>query len=637
MARLIDQLELPGGLKKLSRQQLEQVCREIREELIAVTSQTGGHIAPNLGAVELAVALHATLNSPQDKIIWDVGHQAYAHKILTGRLDKISTIRQFGGLSGFPAIWESPHDAFTTGHASTSISAALGLAAARDRLEQKHQVVAVIGDGSLSGGLALEALNNIESLKTKVIIILNDNGMSISPATGAISKYITQVRTSPLYRRVKEATEGVINRIPKIGRSLTRQIDRMVDRTKHLLVDLKMGVIFEEFGLIYLGPIDGHNLPMLMGTISYAKEIDKPVIIHIRTQKGKGFKPAEQDPTKFHGVPAFDPETGEIIKAGQGISFTKAFGKTIVNLAEKEPKLVAVTAAMPDGTGLVDFAKKFPNRFFDVGIAEEHAVTFAAGLARGGLRPVVAIYSTFLQRSLDQVIHDVCLQNLPVIFCLDRAGLVGDDGPTHHGAFDLAYLRMIPNLTVLVPKNAQQLEQMMNTALTINGPVAIRYPRGESPKNHFEISDKTWPIGQGEIAFPADLAPHELAGKKFKVALIGVGPMVYEAVEAAKRLTEKGYPTLVINAGSVKPLPEDLILGAAQAAEHLFTFEEGATAGGWGSAVLEFLAQRGLEKTLSGLIGLPDKFIEHGAGNILREKYQLDAAGIVSRVVKAIT
>lgn len=632
MARLIDQLDLPGGLKKLSRQQLEQICREIREELIKVTSHTGGHLAPNLGVIELAVALHATLNSPEDKIIWDVGHQSYAHKILTGRLDKISTIRQFGGLSGFPAIWESPHDAFTTGHASTSISAALGMAAARDRLGQKHQVVAVIGDGSLSGGLALEALNNIDSLKTKIIVILNDNGMSISPATGAMSRYITQVRTSPLYRRVKEATEGVINRIPKIGRSLTRQIDRLVDRTKNILVDLKMGVIFEEFGLIYLGPIDGHNLPMLMGTIRYAKEIDKPVIIHIRTQKGKGFAPAEEDPTKFHGVPAFDPETGEIIRAGQGISFTKAFGKTIINLAEKYPKLVAITAAMPDGTGLVDFAKKFPDRFFDVGIAEEHAVTFAAGLARGGLRPVVAIYSTFLQRSFDQVIHDVCLQNLPVIFCLDRAGLVGDDGPTHHGVFDLAYLRMIPNLTVLAPKNAQQLEQMMNAALEIKGPVAIRYPRGESPKNHFEISNKTWPLGQGEIVFPAG-SPD----KKFKVALVGVGPMVYEAAEAAKQLTGKGYPTIVINACCLKPLPEELLVKTAQAVEYLFTFEEGAVAGGFGSAVLEFLTAHQLEKVVAGLIGLPDKFIEHGAGEILREKYQLDAKGIVGQVSRVIS
>ncbi len=630
MSTLLDKIKLPDTLRELSGKQLDQIAEEVRQKIIEVTSKTGGHVAPSLGAVELAVALHASFITPKDKIIWDVGHQAYAHKILTGRLDQFETLRTFGGISGFPKPTESPHDAFAVGHASTSISAALGMARVRDLKGEDNAVVAVIGDGSLSGGLAFEGVNNVDGMKGNLIVILNDNEMSISRNVGAYSHYLTRVATSDLYVELRNRIEKVVKRIPRVGVPLFEAARKLKDRTKHIVVSFKVDVMFEELGFKYFGPIDGHNIPLLISTLHYAREINGPVLVHILTKKGKGYPPAEKDPSRFHGTGPFEIKTGKPLNGSSGLTYTKVFGRAMAKLGGQNEKIIGITAAMIDGTGLEEFAAKFPKRFFDVGIAEEHAITFAAGLAISGYRPVAAIYSSFLQRAYDQIVHDVCMQNLPVTFCLDRAGIVGEDGPTHHGAFDLAFMRSIPNMTVMAPKDENELQHMLNTALTVNGPVSVRYPRGKGPGAELDGELKELEIGKGEIAF--EKVESRTQNVERRILLIAIGSMVYPSVAAAKLLEKAGKAVTVINARFVKPLDKDLILEQAKQVKQVVTIEEGVIDGGFGSAVLELLADEGVNVPVQR-IGLPDKFIEQGKIAELHKIYGLTAEGICRAVL----
>ncbi|MBN2057658.1 MAG: 1-deoxy-D-xylulose-5-phosphate synthase [Candidatus Saganbacteria bacterium] len=622
MSTLLDKIKLPETLRELSGKQLDQVASEVRARIIETTARTGGHVAPSLGAVELAVALHASFESPRDKIIWDVGHQAYAHKILTGRLDRFSTLRTMNGLSGFPKPAESPHDAFAVGHASTSISAALGMAKVRELNKENYAIVAVIGDGSMSGGLAWEGVNNIDGMKSNLIIILNDNEMSISKNVGAYAAYLTKVSTSDLYIDLRNRIERVVKRIPKVGVPLFEAAKKLKDRTKHIVVSFKVDVMFEELGFKYFGPIDGHNIPLIMSTLHHAREIEGPVLVHVITKKGKGYPPAEKDPSRFHGTGPFNIKTGAALNGQKGLTYTKVFGQTLARIGERNDKVIGITAAMIDGTGLEEFATKFPRRFFDVGIAEEHAVTFAAGLAISGYRPVAAIYSTFLQRAYDQIVHDVCLQNLPVTFCLDRAGIVGEDGPTHHGVFDLAFLRSIPNMTVMAPKDENELQHMLNTALKINGPVSIRYPRGKGPGAELDAELKELEVGKGEVVFDSP---------EPRILIVAIGSMVQPSVEAAKLLEQAGVAATVINARFAKPLDKELILEQAKKAKQVVTVEEGVLDGGFGSALLELLAETGLNIPVQR-IGLPDKFVEQGKIAELHDSYGLTAKKIYQTV-----
>ncbi|HTY13117.1 MAG TPA: 1-deoxy-D-xylulose-5-phosphate synthase [Candidatus Omnitrophota bacterium] len=608
MTTLLDKIKLPETLRELSAKQLEQVAQEVRQKIIEVTSRTGGHVASSLGSVELAVALHASFQSPTDKIVWDVGHQAYAHKILTGRLESFGTLRQMKGLSGFPNRSESPHDIFTVGHASTSISQALGLVHARDLKAEKHSVVAVIGDGSYSGGLSLEGVNNVDGLNTNLIVILNDNAMSISKNVGAISNYLTALRMSDLYVDLRNRIEKLVKRIPRYGVSLFEAARRLKDRTRQVVVNFKVDVIFEELGFHYFGPIDGHNIPLIMSTIHHAKEIPGPVMIHVLTKKGKGYAPAEADPTRFHGTGPFDIASGRPLKdAGDAPSYTQIFGRTMARLGESNDKLAAITAAMIDGTGLEEFARKFKPRFFDVGIAEEHAVTFAGALAAGGFKPVVAVYSTFLQRSYDEIMHDVALQDFPVVFAVDRAGIVGEDGATHNGIFDIAYLRTVPNMVVSAPKDENELQHLLNTAVKYNeGPMAVRYPRGAGVGAEMDRELKDIPIGKGEIVYRS-----EVRNPKSEIGIIAIGSMVHPSVEAAEQLEKEGIGATVVNARFAKPLDEELILKIARSSGRIVTVEEGVSSGGFGSAVAELLADNALNNPVIR-IGLPSSFIEHG-------------------------
>jgi 1-deoxy-D-xylulose-5-phosphate synthase len=601
MTTLLDKIKLPETLRELSAKQLEQLSAEIRQKLIETTSQTGGHLAPSLGAVDLAVSLHAIFESPKDKLLWDVGHQAYAHKILTGRLDRFSTLRQRGGLSGFPNADESPHDSFTVGHASTSISQALGLVKARDLNGEKHAVVAVIGDGSISGGLAFEGMNNVDGLKSNLIVVLNDNEMSISKNVGAIASYLTQVSTSDAYVDLRNRIEHLVKRIPKVGVSMFAAAKKLKDRTKHIVVSFKVDVMFEELGFKYFGPIDGHNIPLIMSTLHHAREIEGPVLIHVITKKGKGYPPAEKDPTLFHGIGPFDIKTGQPLAKKNGATYTEIFGQTMVKLGGSNKKVVGVTAAMIDGTGLDEFAQKFPERFFDVGIAEEHAVTFAGALAKQGFIPIVAVYSTFLQRAYDEIMHDVALQKQKVIFAVDRAGIVGEDGVTHNGIFDIAYLRTVPGMTILAPSDGQELNEMLTWAVEKgNGPIAIRYPRGSA---------------QASIKEPDS--------KNAKIAILATGSMINPAREAALKLGN----AKVISCPFVKPLDKKLMVESVRSVESVITVEEGIVDGGFGSAVLELLSTEGIKVPVVRL-GLPDEFIEHGTRAEMLEAYGLTADGI---------
>lgn len=598
MYALLNRIEKPEDVKALTVRELEQLASELRHFIIDTVSQNGGHLAPNLGTVELTLALYSVFSFPEDKLVWDVGHQAYTHKILTGRRDAFKTLRKKGGITGFPNRSESVYDAFGVGHASTSISAALGMALARDAKGEKNQVIAVIGDGALTGGESFEALNNAGDLGTKLIVILNDNEMSIDANVGAMSEYLSRIRIAPQYARAKRDMGSLLMSIPHIGDKVYKTASHLKDGVRSVLVP---GSLFEEMGFHYIGPIDGHNIGLLEEVLASAKEMEGPVLIHIHTVKGKGYKPAEQAPDKFHGVGCFDPSTGKSAKkAGCAPSYTSVFSKALIELAKDRPDILAITAAMPSGTGLKAFGQAYPKRFFDVGIAEEHAMTLAAGMAAAGMHPVIALYSTFAQRAYDQLIHDVCLQNLPVTLCLDRAGLVGEDGPTHHGVFDLSYLRQMPNMCVMAPKDEEELRHMLATAIAIEGPAAVRYPRGAGLGVPLTDSLETLPVGKAEVL-----------QEEGDIAFLAVGTMVEKAKEAAAILKEEGIEAAVVNMRFIKPLDTELLGEMARTKKLLITAEENVLAGGFGSAVAEYLADHGIEVPLLRF-GIPDRFIEQG-------------------------
>lgn len=615
---LLDTINSPADVKKLDIEQLKQLAQEIRQLLINVISHTGGHLAPNLGVVELTLALHKVFSTPRDKLVFDVGHQSYIHKIITGRREQFPTLRQYGGLSGFPKRSESEHDAFGTGHSSTSISAALGMACARDLQGEDYNVVAIIGDGSMTGGMAFEALNNAGTLHKKMVVVLNDNEMSISKNVGAMSEYLYQLRTGETYNKIKNDIEDWLKN-KEFGTDVLKAIRRLKGSVKYLMVPTS---IFEELGFTYLGPVDGHDLHSLLEVLQAAKKIDGPVMVHVLTKKGKGYKPAEDKPNKFHGTGPFDIATGKkITKPGAPATYTEVFGKTLTELADTDKKIVGITAAMPDGTGLNIFAQAHKDRFFDVGIAEQHAVTAAAGMAAAGMKPVTAIYSTFMQRAYDSVLHDICMQKLHVTMCLDRAGLVGDDGYTHHGVFDYAYLRSIPNMTIMAPKDENELRHMLKTALAFDGPVSVRYPRGSGVGVATSEAMHALPIGKAEVL-----------REGADVCLWAIGSMVQPALEAAQLLQAQGIAAGVVNMRFAKPLDEALLLEHAQRYHKIVTLEEGVLAGGVGSAVLEALDDHELLGKCDVLrLGIPDEFVMHGDKKLLLCDLGLDLPAIVQK------
>jgi len=612
----LGKINSPADLKKLSPEDLVPLAAELRDYIVANVSITGGHLAPSLGVVELSIALHYVFDSPHDKIIWDVGHQAYAHKILTGRRELFKQNRQYQGISGFPSRAESEHDAFGTGHASTSISAGYGMVCARDLAGDHYHVISIIGDGAMTGGLAFEGLNNAGASRRNFIVVLNDNTMSISPNVGALSKYLAFLITDPRLNKLKKDLLERASHLPQ-GERITRSWGRLEASIKAMLVP---GLFFEQLGFRYIGPMDGHNIEDLLHIFRQVKELPGPILVHVLTRKGKGYLPAEQNATKFHGIGSFVKETGATNSVSQAPTYTAIFGKTIIKLAEKNPKMVAITAAMGEGTGLSEFCCRFPDRFYDVGISEGHAVTFAAGLAAQGYRPVVAIYSTFLQRAYDHIIHDVALQKLPVIFALDRAGLVGEDGPTHHGCFDLAYLRSIPGLVVLAPRDENELQHMLFTAANYQqGPIAVRYPRTEG-------------IGcplEPESAWTAlDIGRAEVARVGASGAVLTIGTVFWEAMQAAQILDETGMPLTVVNMRTLKPLDIDLLGDLAIRFDRIMTVEEGTLSGGFGSAVIEALADMEIPQPLVRRLGIPDRFIAQGERSLLLHLTGLDAQSI---------
>ena len=621
MSEILKQENPVAALKALPEDQLPKLAEELRDIIVSTVSETGGHLASSLGVVELTIALHRIFNSPEDKIIWDVGHQAYAHKLLTGRYEEFGSLRQLDGVSGFPKRSESPHDCFDVGHSSTSISAGLGMATARDAQKNSEKVVAVIGDGSLTAGMAFEALNQAGHLKKDFLVILNDNEMSISPNVGALSSFFSRQMTSDFFVRLKRETENFLDSVPKIGKDLRRLAKKAEEAVKGFLTP---GMLFEAFDFDYVGPIDGHKLDELLVTLENITHMDGPVLMHIVTKKGKGFPPAEENPHIYHGVGPFDPVTGEVKKGPAGPpSYTTVFGQTLTELAEDDERIVAITAAMLEGTGLKPFAKRFPERFFDVGIAEQHAVTFAAGMASRGMKPVVAIYSTFLQRAYDSVLHDVCLQKLPVTFALDRGGLVGADGPTHHGVFDYSYMRHIPNLVFMVPRDENMLRHGMATALDYDGPFAYRYPRGAGTGVEVEAA-RALPVGKGEKLREGNDG-----------VLFAVGALVPEALKAAETLADYGLNMAVVDPVFLKPLDGDLLIEEAVKTGFVCTVEENALQGGFGSAVLELFCEEGVTVPVKR-VGLPDQFVEQGSQGQLRARYGLDADGIVATVKDAL-
>ncbi|HAK58858.1 MAG TPA: 1-deoxy-D-xylulose-5-phosphate synthase [Nitrospiraceae bacterium] len=615
---ILDKINSPADLRTIPEEDLTPLAAEVREEIIDVVSRVGGHLAPSLGVVDLTIALHYAFDTPRDRIVWDVGHQAYAHKLLTGRRKQFPTLRQYGGVSGFPKRQESPYDHFDVGHASTSISAALGMVAARDIKKQDYRVIAVIGDGSISAGLAFEGLNQAGHLKKGLVVILNDNEMSISPNVGALSSYLSRLMTKQFYTKLRQETKNFLQGIPKVGESMFHLAKRAEESLKGLVAP---GMLFEDLGFQYVGPIDGHRIDHLLETFNNIKDYTWPVLVHVVTKKGKGCEYAECSPSQYHGTPPFDRATGVSGKKAPVLSYTDVFGRTMVKLAEENKAIIAISAAMSEGTGLDKFAEIYPERFYDVGIAESHGVTFACGLAVEGMHPVAAIYSTFMQRAYDQVVHDLCLQNLPVTLALDRAGLVGEDGPTHHGVFDLAYLRHLPNMVIMAPKDENELQHMIKTAVEHSGPTAVRYPRGSGFGVAMDQQPKPLEIGKAEVIRDGN-----------DVVLLALGTMVQPSLDAADRLQAEGISTMVVNARFAKPLDEELILAAAKKMGRVVTAEEHALHGGFGSAVLECLSSARLSGVKTLRIGLPDRFIEHGAQKILRQKYGLDADGIVASV-----
>lgn len=621
MGQLLERINEPHALKSCTLDELSQLARELRRYIIDTVSQTGGHLAPSLGTVELTLALHRSFDCPEDKIVWDVGHQAYAHKILTGRREAFAGLRQRGGITGFPKREESVYDAFGTGHSSTSISAALGMAAARDIAGEHYRIAAVIGDGALTGGEAFEGLNNAGTLGKDIIVILNDNGMSIAPNVGAMSEYLSRFRVAPGYHRAKQDIKNFLKSIPHIGERVYRTAEHIKDGVRSALVP---GGLFTDMGFHYIGPLDGHNIALLLDVFEQAKQLKGPLLIHVETCKGKGYAPAEKAPDKFHGIGRFDVADGTTLKKeGAKPTYTSVFGKALLEAAEEDADVVAITAAMPDGTGLRTFGEKYPTRFFDVGIAEQHATTFAAGLAAAGRKPVLALYSTFAQRAYDQILHDVCLQNLHVVFALDRAGFVGEDGATHHGVFDYSYLRHLPNMKVLAPKDENELGRMLKTALSLEGPVALRYPRGEG-------------IGAAlEDPFtPLESLAAEVLEEAGEIALLAVGSMVDAAQKTAKLLQEEGLSAAVVNMRTVKPLDEELLHRMAHEKKMLVTMEENALAGGFGSAVLEALADAGLLVPVVRF-GIGDAFIEQGKPQELLEMAGLQPEQMARSILTA--
>ncbi len=605
-------IKSPSDLKRLAILELKELATELRETIVKWVSINGGHLSSNLGVVELTIALHYVFNSPVDKIIWDVGHQSYSHKLLTGRHEIFSTLRKYRGISGFPRKAESKHDPFGTGHSSTSISAALGIIEGRDKNKEEFKVLAVIGDGAMTSGLAFEGLNNAGHLKKDLIVVLNDNEMSISQNVGALSSYLNRILTGEFYQKLKKETKSLLEGIPKLGQTAAKIAQRTEEMLKGFLLP---GILFEELGFNYIGPIDGHNIELLIETFKRIKTVSSPTLLHVITKKGKGYEFSEQNPSLFHGIGPFKLETGSLIGENEP-TYSHFFGNIMTEFAEKDERIIAISAAMKEGTGLEQFAERYPERFYDVGIAEPHAVTFAAGLATQGLKPVVAIYSTFLQRAYDEIIHDVCLQNLPVIFAIDRAGIVGEDGPTHSGFLDLSYLRHIPNLIVMAPKDSFELRTMLELALKHNGPVAIRYPRGKASRALYSALN-SFTIGEAEILKEGE-----------ELIIVAIGNTVYPALSAAERLEEAGISAMVINARFIKPLDRNLLLSVVSRIKKIITVEENTLAGGFGSALLEFLNEARVQNVRIKILGIPDEFIEQGQQNELRKKYRLDEEGI---------
>ncbi|MFH2027738.1 MAG: 1-deoxy-D-xylulose-5-phosphate synthase [Nanoarchaeota archaeon] len=619
---VLDMLTSSNDLKFLTKVQLSQLSNEIRERIIQTVAENGGHLASNLGVIELTMAMHYVFNLPKDKIIWDVGHQSYTHKLLTGRAKKFHTLRQHKGISGFPKTEESIFDSFNTGHSSTAISAALGIAKARDLNKENFKVIAVVGDGALTGGMSFEALNQVGHMNTDLIVILNDNKMSIGPNVGALTSYLRRMVTDPKYLERKKTAAGFLKQFPMIGTKAGRVV-RNLEETLRAFTTTP-GLLFKELGFSYFGPVDGHDMGKLITALRNIRKIKGPRILHVITKKGRGYRFAEEDKTKFHGIDSFDISSGEKICKTGAITYTSSFSRALIKMAKEDKRLVAITAAMADGAGLGKFKQEFPDRFFDVGIAEQSAVTFAAGLASQGFRPVVAIYSTFLQRAYDQIVHDVALQNLPVVFAIDRAGIVGEDGPTHHGVFDISYLRHIPNMTIMAPKDENELGHMLKTAIEHDGPVALRYPRGCGMGVAIQNPYHKMKIAESEVLMNGN-----------RLAILALGNMVEEALAAGKELKKKGINVSVINSRFVKPLDEKLILAMAKRTKNILTVEENSLEGGFGSAVLELLEK---EKVIVNVkrIGIPNKFIEHGSMDILRKKYGLNKDNIVKNVLEMI-
>ena len=618
---LLDTIQKANDIKQIPAEQLDKLAVEIREFLISKISITGGHLGPNLGVVELTMALHLCLDLPKDKIVWDVGHQAYTHKLLTGRREGFETLRKYKGMSGFPKRKESDCDCFDTGHSSTSISAGLGLVKARDLQGGKETVVSVIGDGSLTGGMAYEALNNAARLDTNYIIVLNDNNMSISENVGGMNKYLNKIRTGDKYLGLKsKVSNALITAMPGKGDEVVKSIRKFKNGIKHFVIP---GTWFEDLGLTYLGPVDGHDIPTMSRVLEEAKRVKGAVIVHVITQKGNGFLPAEKHPSRFHGAEPFNTENGLPTTPRKVANYTDIFSTVMIKLAERDEKVVAITAAMPDGTGLKRYRNIYPDRFFDVGIAEQHAVTFAAGLAAGGLKPIVAIYSSFLQRAYDQILHDVCIQNLPVVFALDRAGLVGSDGETHQGVFDYSYLNSIPNMHVMAPKNKWELSDMMKFAVNLGKPVAVRYPRG------------TAYTGLEEFRAPVELGKSEMLYQGSEVAVFAVGSMVKTAEEVRELLLEQGISPTIINGRFIKPIDVKAVQEACKTHRLIVTLEENVASGGYGEAIASYMKQSGLDNELY-LVAVPDRFIEHGSVDQLKQEIEMDAPSILKGILERI-
>jgi 1-deoxy-D-xylulose-5-phosphate synthase len=619
----LERINSPTDLKGLSRSELPILASEIRKVIIDVVSKNGGHLAPSLGAVELAIAIHYVFNAPVDKIIWDVGHQSYAHKLITGRREQFHTLRQYDGICGFTRMSESPYDAFSTGHSSTSISAGLGIACAKRLKNDKSKVIAVIGDGSMTAGLAYEGLNQAGDINKNILVILNDNDMSISHNVGALSSFLSRTFSAKYLQDFKKELKDFLKSLPKVGDDIYQFAKRSKESFKSFITP---GMLFEAFNFEYFGPINGHNLNHLIDILNNIKCLNEPVLLHVSTKKGKGYSPAEKNPVYFHGVGCFNADTGESINKECSVpTYTQVFGEIMLQMAKKDDGIVAVTAAMPEGTGLVKFSEAYPDRFFDVGIAEQHAVTFAAGLATEGFKPVVAIYSTFLQRAYDQILHDVCLEALPVVFAVDRGGIVGEDGATHNGVFDLSYLRSLPNMVVMAPKDENELARMLTTSLDHNGPIAIRYPRGAVEGVKIENRDIPIPMGKAEVLQKGD-----------DILILAIGRSVSEALTAHATLAEKGISATIVNCRFVKPLDADLIGNLARKIPRIITVEENVRQGGFGSAVLECLCDQGITGFRLERIGIPDTFVEHGPQKMLRSKYGIDAAAIVNTAKKII-